>query len=144
MKQVKLTRSTHLSQATIGVLTVSRVTYNPIGDETIHFIDHAPIFTLENPKRKTKVDDRIPAGTYTCKPFSGAKYKNVYQVMDVPGRSAILLHHGNTEADTLGCILLGNRVGEINGQPAVLDSKNCFKRFRELIGASEFTLVVED
>jgi hypothetical protein len=135
MKQVKLTRSTHLSQATIGVLE--------IGDEFSVFRGDK-FFNLENPKRETSKDDRIPAGTYLCKPFSGAKYKNVYQVMDVPGRSAILLHHGNLETDTLGCILLGNRVGEINGQPAVLDSRRCFKRFRELIGENEFTLVIED
>jgi hypothetical protein len=132
MKQVKLTRSTHLSQATIGVLVIDQ-------EEP-----HAPIFTLENPKRKTKEDDRIPAGEYECIPYSGKKYKNVYLVKDVPNRTGILLHWGNLESDTLGCILLGNRVGEINGQPAVLDSRRCFKRFRELIGNNEFTLVVED
>lgn len=120
-----------MGAATIGVLNVEAWT-------------DKPIFTLENPKRATSKDDRIPAGAYQCVPYSGTKYKNVYHIKDVPGRSAILIHWGNTEKDTEGCILLGNRVGEINGQPAVLDSKNCFKRFRELIGDNEFTLVVED
>lgn len=136
MKQVKLTRSTHLSQATIGVLEIL--------DEWGEVVVSGRFFTLENPKRETSKDDRIPAGTYQCVPFSGMKYKNVYHVLNVPNRSHILLHWGNTEKDTEGCILLGNRVGEINGQPAVLDSRNCFKRFRELIGDNEFTLVVED
>ncbi len=128
---VKLQRAAHLSQATIGVLSFPG-----------EFIQ--PIYTLENPKRETSKDDRIPAGTYKCAPYSGTKYKNVYHVQNVPNRSAILIHWGNTEKDTEGCILLGNRVGEINGQPAVLDSRNCFKRFRELIGDNEFMLVVED
>lgn len=135
MKKVTLTRGSHLSQATIGVLEVER----PYGISA-----HAPIFTLENPKRETSKDDRIPAGTYQCVPFSGKKYKNVYHVLNVPNRSAILIHWGNTEKDTEGCILLGNRVGEINGLPAVLDSKKCFARFRELIGDEEFMLEVMD
>src|SRR3990167_3887920 len=98
MKQVVLTRGAHLTQATIGALTIGR-----------EF--HPAIFTLENPKRATSKDDRIPAGTYQCVPYSGTKYKNVYHVQDVPGRSAILIHWGNTEKDTEGCILIGNRVG---------------------------------
>ena len=144
MKQVKINRGAHLTQATIGVLTISSVAHNPIGDETIHQVDHAPIYTLENPKRETTKDDRIPAGEYKCVPYSGTKYKNVYHVQNVPNRSAILIHWGNTEKDTEGCILLGGRVGEIAGAPAVLDSRKCFERFRELIGQNEFTLVVED
>lgn len=131
MKQVKIDRGAHLTQATIGVLTIFET-------------DHAPIYTLENPKRETKKDDRIPAGIYKCVTYSGTKYKNVYHVENVPERSAILLHWGNTEKDTEGCILLGNRVGEIAGSPAVLDSRNCFERFRELIGDNEFTLIIED
>lgn len=131
MKNVKLTRGSHLSQATIGVLTIEGVF-------------HAPIFTLENPRRLTHKDDKIPEGTYQCVPYSGTKYKNVYHIKDVPGRSAILLHWGNTEKDTEGCILLGNRVGEISGLPAVLDSKKCFARFRELIGDESFMLEVVD
>lgn len=144
MKQVKINRGAHLTQATIGVLTISSVTHNPIGDETIHQVDYAPIYTLENPLRATDKDNRIPAGEYKCVPYSGAKYKNVYHVQNVPNRSAILIHWGNTEKDTEGCILLGNRVGEINGAPAVLDSRKCFERFRELIGQNEFILIIED
>lgn len=138
MKQVKLIRGSHLSQATIGVLQIIQPERFGISK------NHAPIFTLENPKRETSKDDRIPAGTYQCVPYSGTKYKNVYWVKDVPNRSAILIHWGNTQADTEGCILLGGRVGELNGQPAVLESKKAFQRFRELIGKNEFTLVVED
>jgi hypothetical protein len=131
VKHITLKRTAHLKEATVGTLILDSDT-------------HLGIYTLENPKRATKVDDRIPAGTYTCKPYSGTKYKDVYIVENVPNRSAILLHWGNTEKDTEGCILLGNRVGEINGQPAVLDSRKCFERFRELIGKNSFTLVIED
>lgn len=129
--QLKLKRTQHLPNATLGTLTIDGVKTDPI-------------YTLENPKRKTDKDNRIPAGTYKCKPYSGTKYKDVYIVENVPNRSAILFHWGNTSKDTEGCLLLGNRIGKIGSEPAVLDSKQCFARFRSLIGKNEFTLVVED
>lgn len=136
--RVKIQRIAHLKDATIGTLTV----HDDL--EELDSVTHEPIYTLENPKRKTKVDDRIDAGIYECAPYSGTKYKNVYLVKDVPGRSAILLHWGNTQLDTEGCILLGNRIGELKGLPAVLESKKCFERFRKIVGRNEFTLIVED
>lgn len=124
-----LKRTHHLPEATLGQLFIEDVTTDPI-------------YTLENPEREK--DSRIPAGEYQCKPYSGTKYKDVYIVQNVPGRTAILIHWGNTEKDTLGCILIGNRLGQLNGEPAVLQSKRCFERFRSLIGKNEFKLRVED
>ena len=129
--KLHLKRIQHLSNATLGQL---------IFDD----IKTDPIYTLENPKRATDKDSRIPAGAYKCKPFSGKKYKDVYEITNVPNRTAILFHWGNVQADTLGCVLLGNRIGKIGSEPAVLDSKQCFARFRSLIGKQEFTLTIED
>lgn len=129
--KINIQRIAHLKDATIGHLIIENVA-------------HEPIYTLENPKRETIVDDCIMAGTYQCVPYSSEKHPDVYLVKDVPGRTNILIHTGNTEVDTLGCILLGNRIGHLNGLPAVLDSKNCFERFRQLIDKNEFTLEIED
>jgi len=131
MKTLKLKRTQHLEQATLGTLTIDDVTTDPI-------------YTLENPKRATDVDSLIPAGTYTCRPYSSVKHPNVYEIMDVPNRTAILIHTGNREEDTLGCVLIGNRIGSIGTEPAVLDSKMCYERFRTLIGNESFTLTIED
>ncbi len=128
--KLKLKRTHHSKEATLGILTIENIKTDII-------------YTLENPKRKTDKDSRIPAGTYKCKPYSGTKYKDVYIVLDVPNRSAILLHWGNFEKDTEGCILLGNKQ-TTKPQPAVLESKRCFERFRSLIGKNEFTLTIED
>lgn len=49
----------------------------------------------------------IPEGTYDCVPHNGARYQNVWRLEDVPGREAILIHSGNSIADTQGCILVG-------------------------------------
>ncbi len=127
MKKVVLQRAWSDKRATLGMLTI-------VG------VEHDPFFTLENPDRESVVDERIPHGTYRCVPYSGTKYRNVYQVKDVPGRSAILLHWGNVEKDTLGCILVGNVGGMLGVDPAVLNSKTAFEKFRQLIGDEEFEL----
>ncbi len=130
---VRLKRQEHLPGVTLGTLKVE-------------WTEHAPILTLENPKRTVDKDNRIPEGTYNCKPYSGTKYKDVYIVENVPNRSAILIHWGNTEKDTEGCILIGNKKGNVNSDniPDILESKMCYLRFRSLVGKEPFTLIVED
>jgi len=129
--KVTIERFSHDEKATIGKLTIEDVKHNMI-------------YTLENPQRETTKDSRIPAGEYLCRPFNGQKYKNVYEITNVPNRTAILFHWGNLEKDTEGCVLLGNKLGKINGEPAVLESKKCFEMFRSLIGKNSFQLVIED
>jgi hypothetical protein len=125
-----LKRTHHLPTATLGTLTFDDIKTDAI-------------YTLENPKRATDKDSRIPAGTYTCKPYSGTKYKDVYILENVPNRSAILIHWGSYEEHTLGCILIGNKQVK-SPKPAVFESKKCFERFRSLIGKNSFTLTIED
>lgn len=63
--------------------------------------------TLELPwkENKNKIS-RIPAGTYLLKKYSSDKFKNVFQIMGVPGRDKCLLHVGNFPKDTEGCVLV--------------------------------------
>ncbi len=81
----------------------------------------------------------IPAGTYTLHRSVYLKHGiEVFEVTGVPGRTRILIHPGNTEEDTEGCILVGRRRGKImvakdedTGLPrvmkeAVVDSKYAF------------------
>ena len=68
--------------------------------------------TLELPyKNNRKNVSAIPCGLYDMCIRSGAdstKYKYVHlQVLEVPNRSFILFHIGNTSKDTKGCILTG-------------------------------------
>jgi hypothetical protein len=46
----------------------------------------------------------IPEGIYPLKPHSGEKFQNVWEVTNVVGRSAILLHPANRPTELLGCI----------------------------------------
>ena len=78
-------------------------------------------YTVEDEYRKTKVhgETRIPAGDYKLglRKVGGfhTRYKSKYssmhigmiQVLDVPGFEFILLHPGNSDENTKGCLLMG-------------------------------------
>lgn len=60
----------------------------------------------------------IPTGTYRVSVQYWAKHKiNVPYLHDVPGYSGILIHSGSSNADTLGCILVGKNTakGRLSG-----------------------------
>lgn len=79
-------------------------------------------YTLEDEYRKEKVsgETRIPAGTYRItlrttggfhsryKAKHGEMHKGMLWVRDVPGFEYILIHSGNTDEHTAGCLLVGN------------------------------------
>lgn len=75
----------------------------------------------------------VPLGTYLCQPHNGPKFQNVWEVTNVPGHTAILIHNGNTVADTHGCILVGETFGRINGVDAVINSMLTLDNLREIL-----------
>ncbi len=99
---------------------------------------------------------RIPAGRYTCarRWYIRGRYWT-FEIMNVPDRTDILFHRGNTEEDTEGCVLLGSEVGvmkvtdEDSGEPkhklAVRNSRKAFDRFmNSLREVDSFELLIED
>jgi hypothetical protein len=83
--------------------------------------------TLEDAYHPEKIhgQTRIPAGTYRLgwhasprfdKTYrarverAGYRYHGMIQLLDVPNYEWVLIHCGNTVADTDGCILVGNSV----------------------------------
>ena len=83
----------------------------------------------------------IPEGIYQVSPHNGGKYKNVWKLHDVPNRAAILIHAGNTEDNTEGCIIVGSSFGNLNGKYAVLRSGEALEKLRAIL-PSKFTLKV--
>lgn len=79
-------------------------------------------YTLEDEYREKKImgETRIPAGTYriTLRKTGGfhgrylTKYSEMHKgmlwVRDVPGFEYILIHTGNTDEHTAGCLIVGN------------------------------------
>ncbi len=98
--------------------------------------------TCEDPdNNNAKNISCIPKGIYRCVPFTGAKYKNVWEVTKVPNRTAILIHEGNTINNTEGCILVGEGYTTLEGLPAVFNSKATLNRLRKTL-PSEFELEI--
>jgi hypothetical protein len=63
--------------------------------------------TLEPPEMKA--GGCIPAGTYRVRMQYSMKFgKSMPRIENVPYRSGILIHAGNTPDDTKGCILVGH------------------------------------
>ena len=102
--------------------------------------------TLEPPDRDNRVDlSCIPEGNYTCRRHHSPHFGETFRVDEVPGRSEILIHPGNTVDDTAGCILVAEKFGKLCGERAVLNSGRTFgKLMIALEGIDEFSLHVHD
>jgi len=111
------------------------------------------VFTCELPDRENRPNlSRIPAGRYNVSMRHSPKYGKVYHVKNVPGRSHILLHHGNFAGDktrglrthSAGCILLGSKRGRLYDQNAVLASRTARTKFETRMNFEPFILEVID
>jgi len=100
-------------------------------------IDDWYCYTLENPWKDNKVSEScIPEGPYPLSKrespivqrTSGGAFTSGWEVEGVPGRSYIMLHPGNYEKDTAGCILVGDGFfWNGNHGPMVTNSRRTFK-----------------
>jgi hypothetical protein len=101
-------------------------------------------YTLEDEKRDEKVmsETRIPAGTYKVKlrtegghhnKYSsryGSMHKGMLWLQDVPNFKWILIHCGNTDEHTAGCLLVGDSQenNQIKENGFIGSSSNAYKR----------------
>ncbi len=103
-------------------LIVERITSDQNSTLSIVFIDGVfQCFGIEDEFRINKIagETRIPAGLYKLGVRSEggfhSRYSNKFprihkgmlQIMDVPGFEYILIHIGNTDKDTAGCLVVG-------------------------------------
>ena len=131
MKQLRLVRVTEHNGATLGVLCID---------------DSPEMVTLEDAWRNNERQvSCIPVGRYTIKLHRSPRFGMTYQVIDVPERSHILFHAGNTHKDTHGCILVGLQYGRVDKETSILASKAAFDRFMMIMnGELSAELIVID
>lgn len=125
-------------QGTVGSLTIGTL----------------QLFTLELPDRDNASGcSCIPPGEYPVRWTRSPRLKKfTYEILGVPGRAGIRIHGGNFAGDTskgyishsLGCPLLGERIGRINGQRAILNSRTAVARFERYLAGAPFTLEVKN
>lgn len=93
--------------------------------------------TLELPWRDNRVRiSRIPPGDYLTTWHNSPRFGKCYKLQDVPGRSEILIHHGNYPKDTEGCIL----IGKSSSKDAVWNSLQARNEFQRLLLPNSFRL----
>lgn len=129
--KLELRRFSSQSESTLGNFFVM--------DEHPSFL----CFTLENEFQAKKVagETRIPAGTYQLglrteggfndryKSRFPDIHKGMLHLLDVPNFEYILIHCGNTEADTAGCILVGDSVTQnVSRDGLIANSVDAYKR----------------
>ncbi len=144
---IRVQRILSNKEETLGVLSLNGVPF---------------CWTLEDQKQlqKVKGETRIPEGQYEVKLRTEgghhdeygkkfpASHKGMLELQNVPGFQFILLHIGNTDKDTDGCILVGDTpiLGEklTIGQSTVAYEK-FYKRVISCLDAKEkVTVVIED
>ena len=117
---ITLKRS-YLPKMTLGLLTVGQKTFCTLEP---HWLNNKNSISC------------IPEGFYNVfskrssivERTSKGEFKEGW-VLDVPERSQILIHIGNTVNDTEGCILIGRDFGYVNGEYGVIDSYTAFTEF---------------
>ena len=100
-------------------------------------------YGLEDEYREVKVkgETRIPAGEYKITPRIIGGFNNRYEkrypdmhkgmlcVRDVPNFEYILIHTGNNDDHTAGCLLIGSTVQETVGEMRVWGSRKAYVKF---------------
>ena len=110
-RSLEVLRYSSGADSTLGLLS-------EVGPEGREFL----AYTLEDEWREEKVsaETRIPEGTYDIKLRTtggfhsryankfGDWHKGMLHVQDVPGFEYILIHTGNTDEHTMGCLLVAD------------------------------------
>ena len=129
--KMTLVRVARGPEATLGVLSIE---------------DRPRMVTLERPwLDNAKEISCIPAGDYKVKPVQSPRFGATWEVLNVPNRSNILFHKGNTADDSKGCILVGLQYGTETGSPVIAQSGTAFSVLhRFLEGHSEIDFTIKE
>lgn len=139
-------------------LILERQSYTPAGTFGFLWMGETGWWTMEEPWRGNEVGRScIPTGTYDLEhvihnistPGAADDYP-AYGLVDVPGRTAIHIHIGNTIEDIAGCILLGKGFGMLDAPrtghhlPAVLTSGDAFREFMGRMAGQVGTITIKN
>ena len=126
--------------------------------DTLGFLwsdDHkVECFTLEDAYHDQKIygQTRIPAGTYKLGLFQSPHFgKQMIYLLNVPNYDGIMIHNGNKNEDTLGCILVGDTSNLFVGnEDTIANSNQALNRIQPQIttailnGDTFITIIDED
>lgn len=121
----------------IRVGSSSRGTFGVLRFGTVPFV-----LTLERPWQDNEQNvSCIPPGRYKCQRTRSPKFGWTFALLDVPNRTHVLFHSGNTLEDTQGCILVGEEFSGTWDKPTLASSQRGFLEFLKLMdGVNVFEL----
>ena len=121
---IKVVRKNYTDKSTIADLSIDGVHYCFVLEDKVRGTNESKVFG------KTA----IPAGKYRVViSFSNRFQRYLPEVLEVPGFQGIRIHEGNTEADSLGCLILGNK----KAVDSVFESKKATTSFIAKLKAVE-------
>ena len=124
---------------TIGTLTIdNKFKCDTLEDTDRGLSDDMQEYVIKS--KKVYSETAIPTGTYVIDMYTvSPKFKDrswakpyggkLPRLLDVKGFSGVLIHVGNTNKDTLGCVL----VGENTAKGKVLNSTATFHKLMKLL-----------
>ena len=102
-------------------------------------------FTLELPWLANAQNiSCIPAGTYECEKYHSPNHGYCVGIKNVAGRTQVLIHKGNFNRNTKGCILVGESLTDMNNDGEI-DVSNSKLTLDRLMGElpQKFQLVIQ-
>jgi hypothetical protein len=129
------------------MITLERFAYTEQGTFGKLSFDNFSCYTIERSWNNNAAHiSCIPEGLYTIQKYTSPKFGKVYAVSgktvsvfpDVNyRRSSILIHPANVQSDLEGCIGLGDSLGYVKAQWAVLNSIATVTNFYRIINAMD-------
>lgn len=126
--KLTLNRNPSGASCTIGDLLVDGEFFCHTLEDVIREVPGQPVAAWKVPGSTA-----IPAGTYAFEIVHSPRFnRDVPRLIGVPGFEFIEIHPGNTDADTAGCIL----VGQWTGGASISNSRKAFEALFDLIEIS--------
>lgn len=145
-----LNRKWKKANYTIGILTIDGNYFCETIEDTDRGLKDSMLESEILSIKKSNIT-AIPTGTYTVdlntiSPKFGNKtfYKNICngklpRLLNVKGFSGVLIHCGNTEKDTAGCIICGEN--KVVGK--VINSQKTFEKLYKILKEAKDTITIE-
>lgn len=94
----------------------------------------------------------VPPGTYVAKWQLSPRHGWCYHLLGVPGRSGVEIHPANWmgdaskgyRCDLRGCVALGIAAGRLEGQNALLESRDAVAAFNEKADREDLEITILD